>query len=117
MLEDDGALRVIGRTSDTIITGGENVAPTEVEAVLEAHPAVAEAAAYGVADARWGEALHALVVLRAAVAEPDLRAHCTSPAAAHMVPKRIAVAPALPRTASGKLQRHLLAVDDATATA
>ncbi|MGH2850789.1 MAG: AMP-binding enzyme, partial [Solirubrobacteraceae bacterium] len=117
VLEPDGALRVIGRTSDTIISGGENVAPTEVEAVLEAHPAVAEAAAFGVADARWGEALHAIVVLRAPAPESDLLAHCRTRLPAHMVPKRIVVAPALPRTASGKLQRHLLAVDDATATA
>ena len=65
-LEPDGSLRVIGRKRDTIITGGENVAPSEVEAVLEEHPAVAEAAVFGVADERWGEAVHALVVARGA---------------------------------------------------
>jgi o-succinylbenzoate---CoA ligase len=116
-LDAGGSLRVIGRKSDTIISGGENVAPSEVEAVLEAHPAVAEAAAYGVADPRWGEALHAAVVLRAPASEPDLLAHCGSRLPAHMVPKRVAVVRALPRTASGKLQRHLLPVDGATPTA
>ena len=63
-LAADGTLHVIGRKSDTIISGGENVAPSEVESVLEEHPAVVEAAVYGVGDERWGEAVHALVVVR-----------------------------------------------------
>jgi O-succinylbenzoic acid--CoA ligase len=112
----DGSLRVIGRKSETIISGGENVAPSEVEAVLEEHPAVAEAAVFGVADERWGEAVHALVVTRGEVAAEELRAHCTARLAAYKVPKAIAFAPALPRTASGKLVRSRLAVDDPGAT-
>ena len=107
----DGSLRVIGRKSETIISGGENVAPSEVEAVLEEHPAVAEAAVFGVADERWGEAVHALVVARGEVAAEELRAHCAARLAAYKVPKAIAFAPALPRTASGKLVRSRLSVD------
>jgi O-succinylbenzoic acid--CoA ligase len=111
----DGSLRVLGRKSDTIISGGENVAPSEVEAVLEEHPAVAEAAVYGVADARWGEAVHALIVVRSAVSEPELRDHCAQRLASYKVPKAIIFTSALARTASGKLQRASLAVDGARA--
>jgi O-succinylbenzoic acid--CoA ligase len=110
-LAADGTLRVIGRRSDTIISGGENVSPSEVEAVLEAHPAVLEAGVYGVADEQWGEQVRALVVVRQAVAEQELRAHCARSLAAFKVPKAIVFAAQLPRTASGKLVRGRLAVD------
>jgi o-succinylbenzoate---CoA ligase len=107
----DGSLRVVGRRADTIISGGENVSPAEIEAVLEQHPAVAEAAVYGVADEAWGEAVHALVVARDAVGERELKAHCRAQLPAYKVPKAIAFTTALPRTPSGKLQRGRLAVD------
>jgi O-succinylbenzoic acid--CoA ligase len=115
-LLDDGSLRVLGRKSETIISGGENVSASEVEAVLEEHPEVAEAAVYAVADARWGEAVHALVVARGTVGEAELRAHCAARLAAYKVPKAIAFVATLPRTASGKLQRHGLPVDGGEAT-
>ncbi len=109
-LDDRGRLSITGRKADTIVTGGENVAPAEVEAVLLEHPAVADAAAHGRADAEWGEAIVATVVLRngAAVTGEDLRAHCASRLARFKVPKSIAFARALPRTASGKLLRRQL---------
>jgi O-succinylbenzoic acid--CoA ligase len=107
----DGSLRVIGRSSDTIVSGGENVSPSEVEAVLEEHPAVVEAAAFGVADERWGEAVYALVVTRRQVGEAELREHCRARLAAFKVPKSIVCVASLPRTASGKLQRAMLPVD------
>jgi o-succinylbenzoate---CoA ligase len=109
----DGALRVIGRKSETIISGGENVAPTEVEAVLEAHPAVLEAAVFGAPDERWGEAVCALVVAREgpALDLDELRRHCAARLPGFKVPKTIALARALPRTPSGKLRRGELAVD------
>ena len=110
-LGEDGSLRVTGRKTDTIISGGENVAPSEVEAVLEEHPAVVEAAVFAVADAHWGQAVHALVVTRQAVAAAELRVHCGRQLAAFKVPKAIAFTDALPRTASGKLQRSRLSVD------
>src|SRR5262249_48004243 len=61
-LEGEGRLSVSGRKADTIVSGGENVSPAEVEGVLEGHPAVREAAILGRADARWGEAVTAIVV-------------------------------------------------------
>ena len=63
-LGDDGRLHVSGRKADTIISGGENVAPAEVEAVLEAHSDVLEAAVIGRPDPRWGEAVVAIIVPR-----------------------------------------------------
>lgn len=109
-LDDDGDLQVTGRLADTIVTGGENVAPAEVEAVLEAHPAVAEAGVHGRPDDEWGEAVVATVVLRDGMhAGPDdLRAHVRERLAPFKVPKAIAFAGALPRTPSGKLLRREL---------
>ncbi len=107
-LDVDGRLTVTGRRSETIVTGGENVAPTEVEAVLEAHPAVAEALVEGRPDPRWGESVAARVVVRpgAAVAAADLREFCAGRLAGFKVPKAIEFVAALPRTASGKLLRR-----------
>jgi o-succinylbenzoate---CoA ligase len=104
----DGTLHVAGRKSDTIVTGGENVAPAEVEAVLESHAAVVEAAVHGRSDREWGEAVVATVVLRADASEADLRAHCAARLAPFKVPKAIRFADALPRTRSGKLLRDRL---------
>ncbi len=90
----DGRLRVTGRRADTIVSGGENVAPTEVEAVLVEHAAVAEAAVLGVPDPEWGEAIRALVVLRPGRAAPGdaaLRRHCGERLAAFKVPKEFVV--------------------------
>jgi O-succinylbenzoic acid--CoA ligase len=108
--DEHGRLELIGRTADTIITGGENVAPAEVEAALTEHPAVAEAAVHGRPDPQWGERLVATVVLRpgATVGEPELRAHAAQRLAAFKVPKEIAFTDALPRTGSGKLLRRAL---------
>jgi O-succinylbenzoic acid--CoA ligase len=109
-LDDDGLLHIVGRKADTIVTGGENVAPAEVEAVLEAHPAVLEAAVVGRPDDAWGEAVVALIRPRDQTTPPaadELRAHCAQSLARFKVPKayKIITAP-LPRTASGKLIRR-----------
>jgi o-succinylbenzoate---CoA ligase len=104
----DGALHVVGRKSDTIVTGGENVAPVEVEAVLEGHAAVVEAAVHGAPHAAWGEAVVATVVVREDVSEEELRAHCADRLASFKVPKAIRFADGLPRTRSGKLVRSRL---------
>jgi O-succinylbenzoic acid--CoA ligase len=108
---EGGVLRVTGRSSETIITGGENVAPEEVERALVAHPGVAEAAVFARADARWGEAVTAVVVARegAALDSAELRAHCATRLAPYKVPKEVwLVAGPLPRTSSGKLLRRAL---------
>jgi O-succinylbenzoic acid--CoA ligase len=110
-LDDRGRLLVTGRKLDTIVSGGENVAPAEVEAVLEAHPQVLEAAVLARTDARWGEAVVAIVVAHAG-AEPEpeaLRAHCAAQLAPFKVPKDFTfTAEPLPRTAWGKLLRREL---------
>jgi len=110
-LDERGRLLVTGRKADTIVSGGENVAPAEVEAVLEAHPQVLEAAVLGRSDPRWGEAVTAIVVARAGAAlEPEeLRAHCARALAPFKVPKQVVLAAEpLPRTRSGKLLRREL---------
>jgi O-succinylbenzoic acid--CoA ligase len=114
-LDADGRLHIVGRKADTIVTGGENVAPAEVEAVLEAHPDVLEAAVLGREDPEWGEGVVALVRLRdGAPADPvALREHCAARLARFKVPKDVRlVDDPLPRTASGKLVRRELAVRD-----
>jgi O-succinylbenzoic acid--CoA ligase len=110
---DDGRLLVTGRKADTIVTGGENVAPAEVEAVLEAHPAVAEAGVFGRPDPEWGEAVAARIVLRpgqTASAE-DLLVFCRANLARFKVPKDLSFSDRLPRTPSGKLLRRNLQED------
>ncbi len=107
-LDDDGRLLVTGRRAETIITGGENVAPAEVEAVLEEHPDVLEAAVLGRSDPEWGEAVTAIVVTRPdSVIEAEvLRVHCARVLAHYKVPKHVVLAQEpLARTPSGKLLR------------
>ena len=105
-LDDRGRLVVIGRKSDTIVTGGENVAPAEVEAVLLEHPGVADAGVVGRPDPEWGEAVTAIVVARDGRLDPgELRAFCAARLARFKVPKAIVLAPELPRSPSGKLRR------------
>jgi O-succinylbenzoic acid--CoA ligase len=106
--DERGRLRIVGRKADTIITGGENVAPTEVEDVLLEHPAVTDAAVHARPDAEWGERLVATVVVNGSVQPEDLQAHCAQRLARFKVPKEVTFAPELPRTASGKLLRREL---------
>jgi o-succinylbenzoate---CoA ligase len=109
-LDEGGRLRIIGRKADTIVTGGENVAPTEIESVLLEHPAVADAGVFARPDEEWGEAIVAAVVLRpdASVSDQELREHCAHRLARFKVPKRIEFTERLPRTHSGKLIRQAL---------
>ena len=107
---DDGRLVIVGRRSDTIVTGGENVAPAEVESVLLEHPGVADAGVFARSDPEWGEAVVARVVLRggATVSEAALRDWCATRLARFKVPKQVEFAEELPRTVSGKLLRREL---------
>ncbi len=110
LLDAEGYLFVVDRRSDLIISGGENVYPAEVEAVLLAHPAVAEAGVIGLPDPSWGQVPVAFVV-PVAGATPDseeLIAHCRNQLAAYKTPRRISLLAALPRTAAGKLRRAAL---------
>ena len=109
-LDADGYLYVVDRRSDLIVTGGENVAPIEVEEVLRRHPAVADAAVVGLPDVEWGQRVVAAVELRpgAAVAETELQAWCRERLAGYKVPREIRVVAELPKTASGKVLRRLV---------
>lgn len=104
----DGRLRVTGRQAELIVSGGENVAAPEVEAALQAHPLVAEACVVGLPDAAWGECVAAAVVLRGAIDGDGLAAWLQPRLAGYKRPRRWRFVDALPRTALGKLQRHLV---------
>jgi O-succinylbenzoic acid--CoA ligase len=108
---DDGRLRVRGRIDDRIVTGGENVWPGEVEAVLRDHPAVADVAVAGAADPEWGHRVVAFVVPAEAGAPPsleDLRGFARDRLAPFKLPRQVVAVEALPRTAGGKLRRRSL---------
>lgn len=109
-LDEEGYLYVLDRRDDLIVTGGENVFPGEVEAVLLAHPAVAEAVVVGIPDVEWGQRVVAAVVLRRGMeaTEQELVAWCRTRLAGYKVPRAIRFVEELPRTASGKLQRWLV---------
>ncbi len=104
LLDSDGYLRVVGRADDVIISGGENVDPAEVEAVLLAHPAVQEAAVFGTPHDDWGEAVSALLVAPGAGAE-ELEGYVRARLTGYKVPRRWAFTSALPRDALGKVSR------------
>jgi O-succinylbenzoic acid--CoA ligase len=107
-IDADGLLQVHGRLKELIVTGGENVAPAEVEQVLLAHSAVADAAVVGRPDPEWGEAVSAFVVLDGRAEVDELTRWCRERLAGYKVPKRIETRPALPRNAAGKILRDRL---------
>ena len=108
-IRDDGSLEVLGRADDVIVTGGENVSPVEVEAVLESHPAVAKAAVFGYPDEEWGQVIAAALVLRGARPESaELVDWCASRLASFKRPRRVALVDELPVTTMGKLDRRAL---------
>lgn len=111
-LDRDGYLWIRGRSRDVIISGGENIYPAEVEALLETHPSIAEVAVIGRPDAKWGEIPAAVIVSRPGTARPDeaeLARFCDGKLARYKIPKRVEPSETpLPRNATGKLLRHLL---------
>jgi fatty-acyl-CoA synthase len=106
----DGDIFIVDRLKDMFISGGENVYPAEVENFLHDLPDVAEAAVIGVPDARWGEVGLAVVVPRpGSKVEPDrLWAACKAQLAGYKVPQHVRIVDALPRTPSGKVEKHKL---------
>jgi fatty-acyl-CoA synthase len=110
IMDSEGYLTVVDRKKDMIKTGGENVASREVEEALYQHPAVAEAAVFGLPHPRWIEAVTAAVVLRdGQPATPgELIAHCQARLAGFKVPKHLVFVDALPKNASGKLLKREL---------
>jgi acyl-CoA synthetase (AMP-forming)/AMP-acid ligase II len=111
-IDADGYITITGRAGEVIRSGGEGIAPAEVEAVLADHPALADVAVVGLPDVEWGEIVCAAVVVRSAGDAPTLealRAHCRSRLATFKYPRRIVVVDSIPRTAAtNQVQRRLL---------
>jgi len=110
LLDRDGYVRVLGRRQEMIICGGENVYPAEVENRLAEHPAIADAAAFGLPDPKWGEVVAAAVVVRSAAAfDPaQVTAWAGQGLARYKTPRAIFAVDSLPLNASGKVQKHVL---------
>jgi acyl-CoA synthetase (AMP-forming)/AMP-acid ligase II len=102
-MDADGYLYIHDRVKDMIVSGAENIYPAEVENALFEHPAVADCAVIGVPDARWGEAVKAIVVAKAPVSADELIAHVRGLIAAYKVPKSVDFIDVLPRNPSGKV--------------
>jgi acyl-CoA synthetase (AMP-forming)/AMP-acid ligase II len=109
-LDENGYLYLSGRKKDMIVRGGENIYPVEIESVLAAHPAVAQAAVVGVADEHWSEIVRAWVTLRpgASATADELAEHCAQRLAKYKVPAEFRFAGALPTNASGKILKREL---------
>jgi acyl-CoA synthetase (AMP-forming)/AMP-acid ligase II len=108
-LDADGYLTLVGRIKELINRGGEKFSPREIDEALLTHPSVVEAVAFGVPHATWGEEVAAAVIVREPVSEAVLLAHCSERLADFKRPKQIHITDALPRTATGKLQRGAIA--------
>jgi fatty-acyl-CoA synthase len=107
----DGCYYVAGRIKEMYISGGENVYPAEVENVLARHPGVLEAAIIGVPDEKWGEVGHAFVLLRPDAPAPsahDLIQFCRAELAGYKAPRHVTFVDDFPRTAAGKIRKHML---------
>jgi acyl-CoA synthetase (AMP-forming)/AMP-acid ligase II len=115
-LDGNGYLTLTGRLKEMINRGGEKISPREIDEVLLAHPAVAEAVCFGVPHNAWGEEVAAAVVLSGEATEPELLAYCKERLADFKRPKRIHITTAIPRTATGKIQRRVVAQAFATQT-
>jgi fatty-acyl-CoA synthase len=107
--DDEGFYRIKGRLKDMYISGGENVYPAEVEAVLHEHPRVTDAAVVGVPHERWGEVGMAFVVAEG-VSDDELIDHCVARLARFKVPRSVRFVDEIPRNGLGKIQKQLLAV-------
>ena len=107
-LDEDGYLFLTDRKIDLIITGGANVYPAEVEAVLIMHTAVADVAVFGIPDAEWGERVHAVIELRAPADESDIMTFCRGRLAHYKCPTSVEIVEDLPRDPNGKIRKRLL---------
>ena len=108
-LDSEGYLTLSGRLKELINRGGEKISPREIDEVLATHPAVAEAVCFGIPDRVYGEDVAAAVVLKSDANEKELIAHCRSSLSDFKCPKKIYIMDAIPRTATGKIQRRNVA--------
>jgi acyl-CoA synthetase (AMP-forming)/AMP-acid ligase II len=108
--DDEGYFYICDRKSDMIISGGVNIYPAEIEAVLVAHPTIADAAVFGIPDEEWGEAVHAVISTYdgAAVEDDEVQAFCREHLAGFKVPRSFERMEEIPRSASGKIQKRQL---------
>jgi acyl-CoA synthetase (AMP-forming)/AMP-acid ligase II len=109
-IDADGFITLVDRSKDMIISGGENVYPSEIERVLYDHDDVSECAVFGIPDAKWGEVPAAYVSLKpgATVSEDDLVAHCAEHLARFKRPRLIKFVDDFPKTPIGKIQKTVL---------
>jgi O-succinylbenzoic acid--CoA ligase len=106
-LDRDGYLYVVSRRSDLIVSGGENIYPSEIESILLAHPAIAEVCIVGISDREWGEIVTAIIVSNEQLSLTEIRNFCELRSLArYKLPKSIYIWESLPKTASGKLLRQ-----------
>jgi acyl-CoA synthetase (AMP-forming)/AMP-acid ligase II len=108
-LDEDGYLVLTGRIKELINRGGEKISPREIDEILLAHPAVAEAVAFGVPHSTWGEEVEAAVVLRSQQDEGTILAFCKERLAEFKRPKKLHIVEKIPRTATGKIKRSAVA--------
>lgn len=109
-MDEEGYVNIVDRKKDMIITGGENVYSTEVEAVLYENPKILEAAVFGLPDEKWGEIVCAAVVLKEneSATEEEIIEFCKERLARYKAPKKIFFVPEIPKTGSGKISKRLL---------
>jgi len=109
-MDEEGYLYIVGRLKDTIISGGENIYPREVEEILYTHPKIQEAAVIGVPDPKWGETVKAVVVLNPGqkATEEEIILYCKQKIAPYKAPKLVDFVSELPKTASGKIDKKIL---------
>ncbi len=108
--DEEGFVHVVDRRNDTIVSGGENVYPAEVERVLFGHPKIVEAAVVGIPHEKWGEAVHAFIVCKPGetLTQDELVAFCRAHLAGYKIPRSFDLLPELPRNAAGKVLRREL---------
>jgi fatty-acyl-CoA synthase len=109
-VDEEGYLYLVDRKKDMICSGGVNIYPSDIEAILLSHPGILESAVIGVPDPKWGEAVKAVVVLREGqeVSEKDVVQYCRANLAGYQVPKSVEFVQSLPRNPSGKVLRKEL---------
>jgi acyl-CoA synthetase (AMP-forming)/AMP-acid ligase II len=110
-LDENQYVTLVSRIKELINRGGEKISPREIDEALQSHPAVAEAVSFGIADRMYGEEVAAAVVARNEVTEAELIKHCRSVLADFKVPRVIYLVDAIPRTATGKVQRRIVAAE------
>ncbi|XP_021895309.1 oxalate--CoA ligase-like [Carica papaya] len=109
--DSDGYLHLVGRIKELINRGGEKISPIEVDAVLLSHPGVAQAVAFGVPDEKYGEEINCAVIPREGsdIKEEDVLVFCKKNLASFKVPKKVFITDSVPKTATGKIQRRIVA--------